>query len=91
MDEDRIKHSIAVARKMVEIAKKDWLMRHCPSIEWDEIKIVPYGTSKHKVVKHFDGLLFDDEEKNRLEWDLASVDGFAFDVIDLVKTLRRIK
>lgn len=85
------KNGNSVFDEMIEIAKKDWLMRHCPSIKWDEIKIVPYGTSKHKVVKHFDGLLFDDEEKNRLEWDLASTDGFAFDVIDLMKTLRRIK
>ena len=79
-----------VFNEMVEEAKKMWLHNHCANIEWDEIKIVPYGTPKHTVVKYHDGLLFDDEQKNRLDWDKASADGFAFDVDNMINVLRRI-
>lgn len=50
----------------VVLAKTVWLHRHLPSITWDEIKIVPYGTPK-KVATHGD-ILFDDEEPNRTAW-----------------------
>lgn len=30
----------------VEVAKRAWLARHLPSVEWDEIKVVRYGTNK---------------------------------------------
>ena len=50
----------------VEMAKRAWLARHLPSVEWDEIKIVRYGTNKWYACG--DGILFDDEEKNRMEW-----------------------
>lgn len=85
------KNGSDVFNEMVEEAKREWLRRHCANIEWDEVKIVPYGVSKHNVVKYSDGFLFDDEQKNRLEWDLGSTDGFAFDVVDMIKILRRLK
>ena len=50
----------------VEMAKRGWLAKHLPSVEWDEIKIVRYGTNKWWACG--DGILFDDEEKNRMEW-----------------------
>ena len=50
----------------VEVAKRAWLAKHLPSVEWDEIKIVRYGTNKWYACG--DGILFDDEEKNRAEW-----------------------
>ena len=50
----------------VELAKRGWLAKHLPSVEWDEIKIVRYGTNKRKACGG--GLLFDDEEPNRLTW-----------------------
>ena len=50
----------------VEMAKRAWLARHLPSVEWDEINIVRYGTNKWWACG--DGILFDDEEKNRAEW-----------------------
>lgn len=46
-------------------AKTGWLKEHLPSVEWDEIHIVPYGTPKHEICS---GVLFDDEERNRIEW-----------------------
>lgn len=45
--------------------KKEWLAKHLPSVEWDKIIIVAYGTPKHELN---DGVLFDDEEPNRNAW-----------------------
>lgn len=48
-------------------AKMFWLGRHLPSVKWDEIKIVPYGTNKYQTCGG--GCLFDDEAKNRDTWE----------------------
>ena len=53
-------YDMAVAEVKVE-----WLRKHLPSVEWDEIKIVAYGTPKHELCS---GILFDDEEHNRNTW-----------------------
>lgn len=50
----------------VNEAKTFWLKRHLPSVKWNEIKIVPYGTNKWEVCG--EGFLFDDEERNRTAW-----------------------
>lgn len=47
-------------------AKMAWLAKHLPSVRWDEIKIVPYGTNKKNACEG--GILFDDEEGNRNAW-----------------------
>ena len=54
-------------RKVTE-AKLKWLALHLKSVHWDEIHIVPYGTPKQTVVKEPNGILFDDEEQNRVNW-----------------------
>lgn len=46
-------------------AKLEWLTNHLPSVEWNEIHIVAYGTPKHELCE---GILFDDEEPNRNAW-----------------------
>ena len=71
--------------KRVTKAKLDWLNKHLSAVEWDEIAIVPYGTTKAKVVKYSDGILFDDEKPNRVEWD-----GIAFDVDNIIEILRKM-
>ena len=54
----------------VEVAKRAWLAKHLPSVEWDEIRIVRDGTNKYPECGG--GILFDDEQRNRDEWkDLA--------------------
>lgn len=53
---------------LVRKAKKDWLKRNYPNIKFKEIHIVKYGTPKWRVAKDRDGILFDDEEKNRKDW-----------------------
>lgn len=50
----------------VEVAKREWLNKHLPSVVWDEIRIVRYGTNKLNATGG--GILFDDEERNRNDW-----------------------
>lgn len=54
--------------KKVRKAKKEWLKSNYPNIEFKEIHIIKYGTSKYKVAKDRNGILVDDELKNRKEW-----------------------
>lgn len=49
----------------VTAAKIKWLKSHIPSVDFDEIIIVPYGTYKENLSS---GILFDDEENNRKFW-----------------------
>lgn len=60
--------------KMVRNAKREWLRKNFPNIHFSEIHIVKYGTPKSKVVKEKNGILFDDEEKNRNEWKGLAID-----------------
>lgn len=64
-------------------AKLEWLSVHLPSVQFDEIHIVAHGIPKWSVVEHMDGILFDDEEKNRQEWK-----GIAYDVQNIIEVLR---
>ena len=66
-------------------AKTEWLKNHMPSVTWNEIKIVEYGTPKSTVVNIKGGILFDDEEKNRTEWD-----GVAYDVHNIIEVLKTV-
>lgn len=54
--------------RAVTRAKRKWLKKHLKSVNFDEIHIVPYGTPKSTVALNM-GILFDDEERNRLEWN----------------------
>lgn len=55
--------------KAVAKAKKEWLKKHLPSVKWDKIMIVEYGTPKHEATN---GILFDDEEPNRKAWGIGA-------------------
>ena len=74
------KNSNAEYDMAVKQAKLEWLKNHMPSVEWDEIHIVAYGTPKSTCGN---GFLFDDELNNRNEWGEG-----AFDEKDLIKKLR---
>lgn len=52
--------------KAVETAKKLWLKKHLPSVKWNVIKVVEYGTNKY--IACGGGILFDDEIGNREIW-----------------------
>ncbi len=64
-------------------AKLKWFKRHLPSVTFDEVHIVNYGTPKHTCATHENAILFDDEERNRKEWK-----GIALDEKDLIKNMR---
>ena len=69
----------------VTIAKLNWLKTHLPSVQFDEINIVPYGTPKESFSKSENDILFDDEKPNRENWT-----GKAFDekmIIEILKAL----
>ena len=71
----------------VAAAKRLWLKKHLPSVAFDEIHIVPYGTPKSKVSKS-GGVLFDDEAPNRKEWEEAG--GVAYGVENIMEILSRL-
>lgn len=52
--------------------KRQWLAKHLPSVEWDEIHIVKYGTPK-STCRTCEGILFDDEQRNLDEWGEGAV------------------
>ena len=66
-------------------AKYTWLYKHLPSVEFDEIKIVAHGTPKSQVVQYGGGILFDDEQGNRNEWQ-----GQAYDEKNILKILQKL-
>lgn len=70
----------------VEMAKRAWLARHLPSVEWDEIKVVRYGTNKR--ITCGGGILFDDEIGNRETWGEGAYTPDK--IIEILKTLYQI-
>ena len=66
-------------------AKLEWLAKHLPSVVWDRISIVEYGTPKEQFCETPFDILFDDEEKNRENWN-----GIAFDVDDIFGILKTL-
>lgn len=64
----------------VTLAKINWLNKRMPSVKWDEINILPYGTPKYMFGS---GILFDDEERNRIAWGEG-----AYDVDNIIEILK---
>lgn len=52
----------------VEQAKREWLKKHLPSVEFDEIIITPYGEPKQQYAVCDKNILFDDNEDIRADW-----------------------
>lgn len=71
-------------RAVTEV-KRAWLRKHLPSVNWDEIHIVPYGTPKQNFCNNPLDILFDDEERNRMNWT-----GRAYDVENILEILAEI-
>ena len=71
--------------KAVAEVKKAWLAKHLPSVMWDEIIVIPYGTPKDNFRKSADDVLFDDEEPNRKAWN-----GKAYGVNNILEILKEI-
>lgn len=71
----------------IMVAKMEWLAEHLPSVHWDEINVVPYGTNKAEVcgVSGENFILFDDEERNHTAWE--EMEGLAFNPSDITALL----
>ena len=69
----------------VTVAKLQWLKKHLPSVHWDKVHIVPYGTPKENFCNSPLDILFDDEERNRNNWT-----GRAYDVQNIMGILKEI-
>ena len=68
----------------VTATKYAWLKRHLPSVDFDEINIVPYGFNKNHFNAGHD-ILFDDEQRNRENWS-----GDAYDVGNILGILKSL-
>ena len=79
------KESNAEYDEAVIATKMAWLAEHLPSVKWDRITIVPYGTPKQNFCNNPLDILFDDEERNRTNWT-----GRAYDVKNIMEILREI-
>lgn len=66
----------------VTATKLEWLAKHLPSVTFDNITIVKYGTPKSTCGN---GILFDDEIGNRNEWK-----GIAYDVENILEILKNL-
>ena len=80
------KHATPEYDEAVAKAKNFWLNKHLPSVKFDEIHIVPYGTPKSTVAREKNGYLFHDEENNRTEWGIN-----AFDVVNMLDILGELE
>ena len=69
----------------VEAVKRAWLAKHLPSVKWDAIHIVSYGTPKQNFCENPLDILFDDEARNRENWT-----GRAYDVENIMEILKEI-
>ena len=71
--------------RAVETAKKIWLKKHLPSVKWNVIKVVEYGTNKY--IACGGGILFDDEEGNRESWGKGAYK--PIEIVEVLKALTR--
>ena len=76
------KNSTDEFNQRITEVKLQWLAKHLPSVKWDNVSIVPYGTPKSTCGN---GILFDDEEPNRNEWQ-----GVAYDVNNILEILKNL-
>lgn len=76
------KESTAEYDRAVTETKLAWLAEHLPSVKWDKVTIVPYGTPKENYCETPLDILFDDEERNRTNWT-----GRAYDVTNILEIL----
>ena len=68
----------------VTVAKREWLAKHLPSVECDEIHIVKYGTPK-STCRTCPGILFVDEQRNLDEWGAGAV--IASNLLEILRNL----
>lgn len=65
-------------------AKNNWLALHLHSVNFDEIRFVPYWFTKNDV-NTGDDILFDDEERHLTAWT-----GTAINATNMIETLKAL-
>ena len=78
------KGSTADYDEKVKTAKMGWLKKHLASVDFDEIRFVPYTFTKNDVNSGND-ILFDDEDRHLTAWT-----GKVFHASEILSTLRAI-
>lgn len=78
------KHGSAEYNRAVTKAKQEYLRKHFPSVAFNKIIIVPYGTPKNTFNSGFDYLI-DDEAQNLEAWS-----GEAYPANRLIEVLQEI-
>lgn len=59
--------------KLVEKAKRKWLLNRCFDLVIDKFIVTQYGVCKADTCRKYgNGVLVDDEEQNRNAWDLGA-------------------
>jgi hypothetical protein len=76
------KSGTAEYNERVKVSKLKWLAKHLKSVKFDNVYIVPYGTPKHEIST---GILFDDEQPNRIKWGVG-----AYDVNNILGVLKAV-
>ncbi len=76
------KDATAEYNELVTATKLAYLAKHLPTVKWDRITVVPYGTPKENYCETPLDVLFDDEERNRNNWT-----GRAYDVKNILEIL----
>ena len=76
------KTSTADFDERVTRVKLEWLKKHLKSVKFDNITIIRYGTPKQN---YGEGILFDDETKNRDNWI-----GLAYDEKNILEILKNL-
>ena len=79
------KNGTAEYNEAVTAVKMAWLKKHLPSVAWNRITIVPYGTPKQNFCESPFDILFDDEARNRDNWT-----GIAYDVENIMEVLKNL-
>lgn len=79
------KNGSADFNEKVRLAKMAWFKKHIPSVHWDSINIIPYGTPKSSCGS---GYLFDDETQNRTDW--TNHGGIALTEKELISGLKNL-
>lgn len=77
------KNSSAEYDEAVTLAKQRWLSTHLRSVSFDKINIVSYGICKDTFRHSETDILFDDEERNRNEWQ-----GVSYGVENIIGVLK---
>ena len=60
------KNAPAEYNARIATAKREWLARTFPTVTWNAVRVVAYGTDKRTATGG--GILFDDEKPNRDAW-----------------------